>query len=226
MENSKKTNKQNPDSSQATTYRRTGILLVCILLICAAIYLDCNRHQTGQSGPRRQKDPNTYLPNQINWAKRLELPGLPNFYKVSDKLYRGAQPTAEGMRQLKELGIKTVVNLRFMHSDRDELGETGLAYKHIRMTTWDSQTEDAARFLRIITDSNCTPVFVHCQYGSDRTGTMCAIYRIAVQGWSKNQAIEEMTNGGFGFHRIWKNLVNYVRDLDIEQLKQNAGLNE
>ena len=94
------------------------------------------------------------------------------------------------------------------------------------MTTWNPHTEDAVRFLRIVTDSNCTPVFVHCKHGSDRTGTMCAIYRITVQGWSKNQAIEEMTKGGFGFHRIWNNLVKYVRKLDIEQIKQNAGLNE
>jgi len=226
MKNSRKTNEQNHDSLSKTIYRRIAIFPVCTLLICTVIHLDCNRHQTDQSGPGGQRDSNTYLTNQINWAQRLELPGLPNFYKVSDDLYRGAQPTDEGMRQLKELGIKTVVNLRYIHSDRDELGETGLAYEHINMTTWYSQTEDAIRFLRIVTDSNSTPVFVHCQYGSDRTGTMCAIYRIAVQGWSKNQAIEEMTNGGFGFHRIWKNLVNYVRDLDIEQLKQNASLNE
>ena len=217
MDNSRKTNEQNNDNLSATTHRRKTISLLCTLLICSALFLDCNRHQT---------DSNTYLPNQINWAQRLELPGLPNFYKVSDDLYRGGQPTAEGMIQLKELGIKTIVNLRSTHSDRDELGETGLACKHIKMTTWNTHTEDAVRFLRIVTDSNCTPVFVHCKHGSDRTGTMCAIYRITVQGWSKNQAIEEMTKGGFGFHRIWNNLVKYVRKLDIEQIKQNAGLNE
>lgn len=42
------------------------------------------------------------------------------------------------------------------------------------------------------------------RHGSDRTGTMCALYRIAVQGWSKEDAIREMTAGGFGFHRIMR----------------------
>ena len=34
-----------------------------------------------------------------------DLPGLKNFAKVSDILYRGQQPTAEGMAELKKMGI-------------------------------------------------------------------------------------------------------------------------
>ena len=44
---------------------------------------------------------------------------------------------------------------------------------------------------------------MHCQQGADRTGTMMAFYRIAVQGWPKDDAIAEMKNGGYGFHSIW-----------------------
>jgi len=157
------------------------------------------------------------------WAERIELPGLPNLHKASDNLYRGAQPTAEGMKQLKKMGIKTVVNLRSLHSDRNEIKDTGLAHEHINMTTWNTEDKDVVRFLQIVTDSNRTPVFVHCQHGADRTGTVCAIYRIAVQGWSKDEAIEEMTKGGFGFHSIWQNLPDYVRKLDVEEIKRNAG---
>ena len=28
-----------------------------------------------------------------------------------------------------------------------------------------------------------------------------------------------MTRGGFGFHAIWENLEDYVRELDIEKIK-------
>ena len=72
---------------------------------------------------------------QNKWAERIELPGLPNLHKVSDDLYRSAQPTAEGMQQLEKLGVKTVINLRSLHSDRDEIKDTGLTYEHIYMTT-------------------------------------------------------------------------------------------
>ena len=162
--------------------------------------------------------------DQNKWAERIELPGLPNLHRVSDGLYRGEQPTAEGMKRLEKLGVKTVVNLRSLRSDRNEIKGTRLTYEHIGMTTLNVQGEDVVRFLKIVTDPNHTPVFVHCRHGADRTGTMCAIYRIAVQGWSKDEAVEEMTKGGFGYHSIWQNLPDYIRKLDIEEIKINAGL--
>ena len=160
------------------------------------------------------------------WAERLELPGVPNLHRVSENLYRGAQPGAEGMKQLEKLGVKTVVNLRSSGSDRDEIEGTALTYEHIGMTTWNPDPENVTHFLKIVTDGSRTPVFVHCRHGADRTGTMCAIYRIATEGWSKDEAIEEMTKGGFGYHSIWKNLVDYVRELDVDKIKRIAGLNE
>jgi len=69
-------------------------------------------------------------------------------------------------------------------------------------------------------DERRVPVFVHCEHGADRTGIACAAYRIVVQGWSKQQAIDEMVNGGYGFHRVWGNLIDFIRDLDVEYLKR------
>lgn len=158
------------------------------------------------------------------WAQPVSLDGVPNLHQVSDTLYRSAQPTAEGMKNLKQMGIKTIVNLRELHSDRDEIGETGLGYEHIGMYTWHPEKEDAVRFLRVVTDPDRTPVLVHCQHGADRTGAMCALYRIAVQGWTKQAALTEMIDGGFGFHSIWINLPDWIEDLDIQAIRQEAGL--
>lgn len=168
----------------------------------------------------------TRVTQNNNWAQPLKLQGVENFYKVSDQLYRGAQPTAEGMEQLKKLGIKTVINLRSLHSDREEIGDVNLTYEHIYMKPWHPEDEDLVRFLKIVTDPNRAPAFVHCQRGADRTGTMCAVYRIAVQGWSRTDAIEEMTKGGFGFFDGWDNIVNYIRELHIDEMKRQAGLQE
>jgi protein tyrosine/serine phosphatase len=160
------------------------------------------------------------------WATDVNLEGVPNCHKVSEDLYRGAQPSDEGMKQLEKFGIKTVVNLRAFHSDRDEINDVNLGAEHISFKTWHPEDDDVVRFLKIVTDKSRTPVFVHCQYGSDRTGTMCAIYRITVQGWSKDEAIEEMTKGDFGFHEIWDNLVEYIRNLDIKKIKQQVGIKQ
>jgi len=158
------------------------------------------------------------------WAQPIDVKGVPNLHKVSGTLYRSAQPTAEGFRNLKQMGIKTVLNLRAFHSDRDEMGDTGIRGEHIYMKTWHPEREDVVKFLRIVTDPQRTPVLVHCQHGADRTGTMCAIYRVAVQGWTKEDAVREMTEGGFGFHEIWRNLPPWIAELDIESIKKEAGI--
>jgi protein tyrosine/serine phosphatase len=154
------------------------------------------------------------------WAKPLKVEGLPNLNKVSDILYRGAQPTAEGFKELKNMGVKTVVSLRAFHSDADLLGDTGLAYENISFKTWHPEDDDIVKFLNIVTDKTKQPVFVHCQHGADRTGTMCAIYRIVVDGWTKDQAIKEMTEGGFGFHAVWENLIDFIKALNIDEIKK------
>jgi protein tyrosine phosphatase (PTP) superfamily phosphohydrolase (DUF442 family) len=158
------------------------------------------------------------------WAKPMQMEGIPNIHKVSDTLYRSAQPSAEGMKNLKAMGIKTVINLRSFHSDRDEIGNTGLAYEHIHMKAWHAEEEDAVKFLQIVTNPKRCPVLVHCQHGADRTGTMCALYRVAVQGWTKEEALKEMTEGGFGFHGIWDNLTRWINGIDIEGIKKRAGI--
>jgi protein tyrosine/serine phosphatase len=160
------------------------------------------------------------------WANKMDLDGLPNLHKVSDMLYRGAQPTAEGIKELDKLGIKTIVNLRSDHSDLDDMKNSGIHYEEIRMTASNPKTDYVIRFLKIISDSNNAPVFVHCRQGADRTGMICAIYRIFFQGWNKEDAIEEMTEGGYGFHSIWTNLADFIRALNIEEIKQKAGLKE
>ena len=203
------------------------VFVVSVVVVCAAVYLTSTQgHWLGVFFSNKQLNMATDGARPATWAHRLELPGVPNFHKVSGALYRGAQPSAEGMEQLEKLGIKTVVNLRSLHSDRDEISDTGLAYEHIRMKTWNPETEDVVRFLKVVTDSNRTPVFVHCQRGADRIGMMCAIYRAAVQGWSEAEAAEEMTKGGFGFYSGWQDLIDYVLKLDVDEIRRGAALSE
>jgi len=159
-----------------------------------------------------------------HWAKPMKMEGVPNLHKISDTLYRSAQPSAEGMKNLKAMGIETVINLRSFHSDRDEIRDTALAHESISMKAWHAEEEDAVKFLQIVTNPKRSPVLVHCQHGADRTGTMCALYRVAVQGWSKEEALKEMVQGGFGFHGIWENLIQWIDGLDIERIKKRAGI--
>jgi len=170
------------------------------------------------NGAPAQRDP--------RWAAPIQRPGLPNLHKLSDDLYRGAQPDDEGYPELKKMGIKTVLNLRSFHSGRSEAAEAGLDYETVPMSAWDPKDEDAVAFLRLVGDPAKTPIFVHCQHGADRTGLICAVYRVVIQGWNRDDALEEMAEGGFGFHGMWDGLPEYLRELDVENLKERAGLTE
>lgn len=161
-----------------------------------------------------------------NWAKPLAIAGIKNCYQVTTNLYRGAQPTAAGMKHLQALGIKTVIGLRALHSDKGELAGTGLKSVRLKMEPWHSDEDEAVFFLKVATDTNNLPVFVHCERGADRTGAMCAMYRVAVCGWTKEQALDEMKNGGFGFNPVWHNLVTFVEKADIARIKRRVGLPE
>ncbi len=191
------------------------ILTLALVLLLPAPGVYCQAAEKESAGKENRP---------VSWAQPMKLEGVPNLHKISDELYRSAQPTAAGMHNLKKMGIETIVNLRSFHSDREEIGNTGLAYEHIYMKAWHPEQKEIVRFLHIVTNPKRTPILVHCQHGADRTGTMSALYRIVVQGWSKEDAINEMINGGFGFHGIWKNLAPWIDALDIEAIKKEAGL--
>ena len=201
------------------TRTRRALLPAASLLAVVSIGLALSIARAEEK-PRRE-------PRPANWAQPLTRNGLPNLYKVTDDLYRGAQPTAEGMKELKAMGIKTVINLRDRHSDKELIGDTGLASESIHLKAWDSpEKEELLHFLRIVTDKTRAPVFVHCEVGADRTGVMCAMYRIVVCDWSKEETLKEMREGGFGFHGIWKNLPHFIKELDVDAIKKELASGE
>jgi protein tyrosine/serine phosphatase len=159
------------------------------------------------------------------WAVAIADEEIPNFHRVGNALYRGAQPSDEGFAHLKAMGVKTVVSLRRQHDSREVVEGLGMAYVEIKTTPWNThQEQQAADLLRIVTDPARQPVFVYCAFGGDRTGAMIAVYRLCVCGWTKPQALEEMRDEQFEFHEIWDDLVTFVADLDVPAVKQQAGL--
>jgi protein tyrosine/serine phosphatase len=119
----------------------------------------------------------------------IDLPGLTNVGIVEDgKIYRGARPA--NYETLKQLGIKTIINLEEFHVDNPPFNEFALvAYP---MTVFAPDSGQVTMSLQAMRLSTNQPVYVHCQQGQDRTGLVCAAYRVKVQGWTVAQAWEEM----------------------------------
>lgn len=196
--------------------------LPALLLVVVATACGSTPNDPGVDGGKltRQVPTAGLAERPAEWAQPIDgVQGLPNFYGVTDNLYRSAQPEDVAFAELKKMGIKTVVNLRSLHSDRDQCREAGLGYEKIKMQAWNPDDEDVIDFVRIAVDEGRHPVLVHCQHGADRTGTVIAAYRIVVQGWSKEDAIEEMTQGGYGYHKTWGGLIEYLQELDVEAMR-------
>ena len=131
-----------------------------------------------------------------------------NFRRVTDWLYRGAQPSMENFASLSNLKIKTVINLRWrkgpIAKERKRVNELGMNFEHISLNYWTLPTErDAERFLEILDDEKNHPVFVHCLHGADRTGVLIAMYRVSRCGWTVHEAYNEMLQCGHHRFSTW-----------------------
>ena len=150
-----------------------------------------------------------------------DLPGLPNFARVSDALYRGAQPGPDGFGRLKTMGIKTIVDLRGA-SHRDELSDFDFKYVHIPTNVFQIEDAKVIEFLRVVRDPANQPVFVHCERGADRTGCYVAAYRMVEQGWAESDAEAELPN--FHYNPFFGNIRTYLRELKADHFRQQLYL--
>jgi hypothetical protein len=148
--------------------------------------------------------------------------GVPNFTKVSEALWRGAQPTQEGFHNLEAAGVKTIVNLKYSHDDLPMLSGTKLKYLWLPELPGFPDDHDLVIFLKVVENPDNWPVFVHCEYGRDRSGYMVAAYRIIVQDWTADDAIHEMFD--FHFNTIFFENVSFLRALDKEATRLRVKL--
>jgi len=170
----------------------------------------------GADAPSKESAP---AARPANWAEPLTLEGVRNLYRITPMLYRSEQPTALGFRNLEKLGIRTVINLRWFNNDDKETTGTQLRTERVRIVTWDIDDHHVIDVMRMLNHTENGPFLIHCQHGADRTGLMSAMYRVLEQGWTPDEALRELTDGGYGYHPVWKNILRYVRSADVDALR-------
>ncbi|GAC1700893.1 MAG: hypothetical protein NVS9B4_03170 [Candidatus Acidiferrum sp.] len=151
------------------------------------------------------------------YAEKIVIPGVNHAGKVTDHLYRGAQPKDQGFAELKKLGISTIVDLRgenrqAIEWERQQAASLGMHFMSIPVGEMSAPSdEQVVQFLSYLRDQPNEKVFVHCYYGEDRTGVFIASYRMALEKWPLDQTMHEML--GFGFHAFWqRSMKSFVRD--------------
>ena len=189
--------------------------MLCGLLLSLAL-AQGPAGQANLAGPT-SSTASTAAPSVVRttYGEKLKVRGLPNGGRISASLYRGAQPQPEGMEELRSLGITTIVDLRgedFAKSEweRQRAEALGIHFVKIPLSGWaPPSNEQVAQFLSLFRNNPKEKVFVHCRLGEDRTGVFVAAYRMAFDGWSAEQAMNEMYFFGFNgiLHPSMKALV-------------------
>lgn len=148
--------------------------------------------------------------------------GVDNFALVEDGLYRGAQPSQLGVAQLKETGVRTVIDLRDDRNpaERAWVEAAGMTYVNIPTNAAVVEPGKIAAFLDAVKDAR-RPVFVHCRRGRDRTGLEIAVYRIVEQEWSREAALKELYAHGHQW-LAFPGIARYVKSFDAEQYRKAA----
>lgn len=162
-------------------------------------------------------------------GSRKHYVGLPNFGEVSPNLFRGGQPGVDGLEVLKKMGVTIVVDMRSTKSLHEQAVVSKLGMQYISIPWHCPFPADPvfARFLKVIQDNPDKKIFVHCRLGDDRTGMAIASYRMADEGWSAEEALNEMKMFGFNaaHHAICPTLSTYEKHFP-EHLKTNPTFKE
>jgi protein tyrosine/serine phosphatase len=159
----------------------------------------------------------TALPRPPEWAQPVEVQY--NLFQMSPTLYRSALPDSGAVSLLEKLKIGTVISF-LPEPDSSWLSTPGIAQVQLPYRTNHVDDADIIKALRTIQTAEAKgPVLMHCKHGSDRTGLIAAMYRVVVQGWSKEDALNEMTHGGFGDSTHLKDGIRYMMQADVDKLR-------
>lgn len=125
-------------------------------------------------------------------AAQQEVPPIRNFVRVNKDFCTGGQPRLEHLKQLKDEGVKAIINLRptTEHRAAEEEAkakELGLRYFNIPVVFGDPKDEQATEFLKATDDPANRPAFIHCA-SAIRVGAFWMIRRVLRDGWTIDDA--------------------------------------
>ena len=141
----------------------------------------------------------------LNYGEMLLLDHLvfrlvfPNRHKVSDKVWRAAQPLPHQIAAARRLGVRTILNLRGQFDiatyiyEREACRRAGLKLVDFRVKSRNAPTLEELRGARDVFRSIEYPVLMHCKSGADRVGLMSVLYRHLHDDVPMTRAIDQLS---------------------------------
>ena len=149
---------------------------------------------TTQSGRRRAR-------RELVWGDHGFLRvRFRNLHQISDEMYRANQPSPEQIaRYAKELGLKTILNLRgnspkgYYLLEREACERHGIQLVDFQVFSREVPKPAAVLEAKQLFDSIAYPALMHCKSGADRAGIMSVLYQHFRKGQTIEQALEQLS---------------------------------
>lgn len=151
------------------------------------------------------------------WAQPIDLEK--RLFSMKEGLYRSALPDAQMLPFLQDNNVKTVINF-YQKPDSLWLTDSSIKQVHLPLRTDRITDAQVLEVLRAMDEAEQQGgVLIHCKHGQNRTGLIAAMYRILYQGWSREEAISELKNGGFGGVDRMQDALEYLTEVDLVAMR-------
>jgi protein tyrosine/serine phosphatase len=124
-----------------------------------------------------------------------------NLHRISEEMFRANQPSPEHIkRYAKELGLKTILNLRGTSPRGHYVLEKEACERHgiklVDFQVFSREIPPPAAILETKTlfDSIAYPALMHCKSGADRAGIMAVLYQHFRGGQTIEKALEQLSS--------------------------------
>src|SRR5262249_46501483 len=109
--------------------------------------------------------------------------GVPNLARVEPGIWRGGQPTQEGWRYLKSIGVCRIIKLNTSAESSDfEAEKLGIIVIRCPINPVQATFgKPDAEAMRTALRSMGPGTYVHCSHGQDRTGLFIGLYRVEIE---------------------------------------------
>jgi len=132
-----------------------------------------------------------------------------NKHRVSEKLWRSAQPAPHQIARLKAQGIRTIVNLRggrehgSWQLQKDVCDRLGITLAEFVVRSRGAPDRETILSAKAFFDGLAYPAIMHCKSGADRAGFVAVLYLIVHEGRTVDEAMGQLS-ARFGHFRFSK----------------------
>ncbi|EDY20710.1 protein tyrosine/serine phosphatase [Chthoniobacter flavus Ellin428] len=128
----------------------------------------------------------------------VETQALHNVFKLDTELYSGNAPEDDaGFRELAKLGIKTIVTVDGTKPNVALAHRYGMRYVHLPFGYDGLPQKRGVELAKAVQVAEAEgPVYLHCHHGKHRAPTAAAVVCEALDGWSKEKAIDFLHQAG------------------------------